>query len=321
MNGIRQTKVLVGLLLICLLGWGSYVRILFDEQEELLTGWNKEAEDAFEEALWSEMDRRAKIPFYSYNQNGRIILEKRKPDSVAVNTRDEVLHYEVDKHKFDWSLMKEEQKRSFWGDMFFSFPLSVDTLIRLWEDFLQDKNIPAKGGIRYIYTDLNLQNDTACSKGFQKQDMDSLTARYLGLRCEHEWVSYVSYPSWYSRLSLVKWCFLLIPWFVCGVLVVLLKKNSIQKQPLTIDQLKACSLSPQLTVLLKLFLSKENHSLSLEEIDQGLWNGKGTKDRIHKVVQRLRTELKKFSSDITIEYVGGAYELKLPISSNNNEKE
>ena len=38
--------------------------------------------------------------------------------------------------------------------------------------------------------------------------------------------------------------------------------------------------------------------LSPSEIDQELWKGQGTTDQLHKAIQRLRTELKKVSSEV-----------------------
>ena len=70
------------------------------------------------------------------------------------------------------------------------------------------------------------------------------------------------------------------------------------------------TLPPQSSLLLKLFVRKENLYLSTAEIDKGLWNGNGTIDNIHKVIQRLRTELRKVSSELVIKNVNGGYELK-----------
>ena len=77
------------------------------------------------------------------------------------------------------------------------------------------------------------------------------------------------------------------------------------------------AIPPQSVLLLNLFLRKENLHLSPSEIDHKLWKGRGTTDQLHKAIQRLRTELKKVSSDLIIKNVNGDYELKLPISSKN----
>ena len=70
------------------------------------------------------------------------------------------------------------------------------------------------------------------------------------------------------------------------------------------------TLPPQSALLLRLFLRKEKHRLTTVEIEQELWNGQGTVDKIHKVIQRLRAELKKVSPDLVVKNVNGDYELK-----------
>ena len=70
------------------------------------------------------------------------------------------------------------------------------------------------------------------------------------------------------------------------------------------------TLPPQPALLLRLFLRKINHHLSTAEIEQELWNGNGSTDKIHKVIQRLRVELKKVSPNLVIKNVNGDYELK-----------
>ena len=70
------------------------------------------------------------------------------------------------------------------------------------------------------------------------------------------------------------------------------------------------TLPPQSSLLLKLFLRKENHCLTTTEIEQDLWNGNGSIDKIHKAIQRLRIELKKVSPDLVIKNVNGDYVLK-----------
>ena len=70
------------------------------------------------------------------------------------------------------------------------------------------------------------------------------------------------------------------------------------------------TLPPQSALLLRSFLRKNNHHLSTAEIEQELWNGNGSTDKIHKVIQRLRVELKKVLPDLVIKNVNGDYELK-----------
>lgn len=74
------------------------------------------------------------------------------------------------------------------------------------------------------------------------------------------------------------------------------------------------SLPPQIVILLKLFLEAENHQLTLKEIDDNLWSGKGTTNRVHTVICRLRDALKDFST-LTVVVEKGVYSLKMPHST------
>ena len=62
---------------------------------------------------------------------------------------------------------------------------------------------------------------------------------------------------------------------------------------------------------MKAFWDAEEHRLTLSEIDKILWNGMGTNGRLHKIVGRLRLSLSGISN-ITIENVSHAYQLKIP---------
>lgn len=244
------------------------------------------------------------------------------------------------------------------GFLLTKYPLSVDTLVIRWDSLLVDNLIVAEKRIRYIYTDEDLQNDTVFT-AWKGKTPDSLTVRYLGFRCEYELVGYVSYPFWLSLLSLSEWGFLLLPWCVWGLLFAvynplecLVRKRFVREMvvekevhvaDVKIDEAKifllhdgslldsysrtltngqfSKRLSPQSIILLKLFLRKEYHSLSSIEIEKELWDGKGSVDRLHKAIQRLRTDLKDVSSKIVIKNVNGSYELISPISSNKSKLE
>ena len=68
-------------------------------------------------------------------------------------------------------------------------------------------------------------------------------------------------------------------------------------------------LFPQVASLLKLFIIAEEHRLSVEEIDKGLWQGHGSFERMHTAIRRLRIALSKVSH-LIIEYENGFYQLK-----------
>ena len=256
--------------------------------------------------------------------------------------------YRIEKNKYEKSLIKERKKRMIMGTLFLENPLSVDSLAIYWNKKLLAKEIPAQSQIRYICTDWDLKNDTTYSGTSKHLGLDSLSVNYLGFRCEHELTAFVSYPYWLLRLSGGDMVCLLLPWVLLVIFFMsytpielfiqnrLIKEKIVEKEihvaDVTIDKAKVFqlpdgslfdsfkgtltkgnfvhTLPPQSALLLRSFLRKENHRLSTDEIEQELWKGNGSPDKIHKVIQRLRDELKKVSSDLLIKNVNGDYELK-----------
>ena len=341
------------LAVLCLLGTGYYAWTLYDAYRKQVEEWNEVAKTTFDEALWIEVNKRASTPFYHYSSSpgGMTTLKRRIPDTVRVMTATGFRKFKIERYKYDHSLTPETEKRAMTGFLLTKYPLSVDTLVIRWDSLLVDKQIVAKKRIRYIYTDEDLQNDTAFTtrKG---RVTDSLTVRYLGFRCEHELVGYVSYPFWLSFLSVSKWGFLLFPWCVWGLLFaiynplerlvqkIFVREKVVEKEvhvaDVPIEKAKVyrlpdgtvfdtfagtlvkgemkTSLSPQSNILLKLFVRTSNYQVTAEEIDLRLWNGKGSKEQFRTAMSRLRKDLKEVLSPLVIQNEGGIYELKNPHS-------
>lgn len=359
----RKIYILGVLTALCLLGTSYYIWTLYNAHLKQMAEWNEGAKAAFEEALWMEVNKRADIPIYTYSskEEGWITLNERIPDSVSVTTDEGFRRYEIDRGRYDNSLIKETSRRGHLGTLLEMHPLSIDTLSFHWDSILFKKQIAADCRIRYIYTDWELQNDTVYSMmDKQFSGLDSLTVKYLGFRCEHELVAYVSSPYWMTSIVGGDWCILLFPWILLVLLFVyypqleafvkrkLIHKEVIEKiveiekevivekeihvADVAIDKAQVyqlpdgslfdsfsgiitkgdCihTLPPQPAFLLRLFLRKENHHLSTTEIDQELWNGNGSTDKIHKIIQRLRVELKKVSPNLVVKNINGDYELK-----------
>lgn len=347
----RKTIILGLLAVLCLLGTGSYAWILQKEYDEQVLAWKEEAKASFEEALWMEVDKRAKIPFYHYvsEEKGVTSLKRQIPDSVSVMTVNGFKKYKIDRKKYDQSLVKETTARTNLSTLFYYYPLSVDTLAMHWDSLMAVKGIYLNNQICYVYTDLELQNDTTYSKkDYSHRNKDSLTVKYLGFRCEHELTAYISYPYWLFGLSFTNWCWLLLPWIVFALVVVFygpmeqfikrkFVKEKVVEREVHVADVKIekaqtfllpdgsvfnsheskltkngqeYKLSNQSSILLRLFLRKENHRLSPVDIDQELWNGKGTTDQLYKAIQRLRVGLKKVTSELEIKNENGNYELK-----------
>ena len=342
----RKYYILGVLATLCLLGTGYYAWTLYDAHRKQVAEWNEGAKIAFEEALWLEVNKRAEIPIYysSSREAGTTILNKTLPDTIFITSPLGRRGYHIEQTHYERSLVKESDQRAVLGALLYKYPLCLDTLAMHWNANLVNRKIPAQSQIRYVYTDWDLQKDTIYS--VNESHLDSLTVSYLGFRCEHELVAFVSYPYWLFSLGNCYW--ILLSWGVFMLLVVFytplevffrrkfVKEKIVEKEvhvaDVTIDKAKIyrlpdgswfnvseCTLAkgdiihtlpPQSSLLLKLFVRKENLYLSTAEIDKGLWNGKGSIDNIHKVIQRLRTELRKVSSELVIKNVNGGYELK-----------
>ena len=346
----RKIYILGVLAILCFIGTGYYAWTLYDAHCKQVAEWNEGAKAAFEETLWMEVNKRAEIPFYSSFRevDGLKAFRTKIPDSVSVMTMSGLKKYKIDREKYENSLIKETVRRGDLGVLLEKYPLSIDSLSIHWDNLLNHQQISAKSKIRYIITDLDLKNDTAYSDTNPSLRFDSLSVSYLGFRCEHELVGYVSYPYWLWNLPFVSYLGILLPWGFLIFLVVFyssveklfhnkfIQEKIVEKEihvaDVAIDKAKIYqlpdgsvfdsfagtltkddlihTLPPQSALLLRLFLRKENHRLSTTEIEQELWNGQGSVDKIHKVIQRLRNELKKVSSDLVIKNINGDYELK-----------
>ena len=333
---------------LCLLGTGYYAWTLYDAHRKQVAEWNEGAKVAFEEALWLEVNKRAEIPIYysSSREAGTTILNKTLPDTIFITSPLGRRGYHIEQTHYERSLVKESDQRAVLGALLYKYPLCLDTLAIHWNANLANRKIPAQSQIRYVYTDWDLQKDTIYS--VNESHLDSLTVSYLGFRCEHELVGYVSYPFVLSNLSRNAWCLLMLPWIIFVALIFFyssienifrsrfIKEKIVEKKihvaDVSIDKAKIYhlpddslfdsfagtitkgnlihTLPPQSSLLLKLFLRKENHCLTTTEIEQDLWNGNGSIDKIHKAIQRLRIELKKVSPDLVIKNVNGDYVLK-----------
>lgn len=347
---MKQRTIILGIgALIAFAVSGVYGMRLYGKSCRQVEEWNEVAKATFDEALWMEVDKRSSISFYhaTSSSGGMTTLQKRIPDTVRVMTPMGFRKFKIDRYKYDHSLIQETEKRGLVGTLLFISPLSVDTLAMRWDSLLVNNQVLARNRIRYIYTDEELQNDTVFTAKRGKPT-DSLTVRYLGFRCEHELVGYVSYPFWLSSLSVTEWGFLLLPWCVCGLLFVLyvpmerfIKKTLVREKQVHVADVpiekakvyrlpdgtvfdtfagtlvrgeEKTSLSPQSVNLLKLFVRTSHYRATAEEIDSCLWYGKGSKEQLRTAIFRLRKDLKAVHSPLVIQNEGGIYELKNPHS-------
>lgn len=225
---------------LCLLGTGYYAWTLYDAYRKQVSEWNKGAKAAFEEALWLEVNKRAEVQIYHYSfgEEGMTALKEKIPDTIFVTSYLGRVGYRIERTRFENSLIKERKKRANISTLFDKYPLLIDTLFAHWNSVLSEKQIPVKNQLRYVYTDLELHNDTVYSiADKQLSGLDSLTVKYLGFRCEHELVAFVSYPYWLFGLSIGDYCILLLPWILLVLLLVYYPKlELVVERKFTIDR-------------------------------------------------------------------------------------
>ena len=84
---------------------------------------------------------------------------------------------------------------------------------------------------------------------------------------------------------------------------------------------KAEFITRQASTLLLAFLKAENCNLSISEICDVLWpDGGGTSERVYTAVRRLRAFLVEMCAGAVILNGDYHYRLKIPVSSEENEK-
>ena len=334
----------------------GYVAHLHRNYEAQKEAWNQVAAETFREALLKEVEWRSEIPYYSSwgGYGGVRPLKPQIPDSVVIVTREYGWRvYWLQKERFRRQLLEGGGLNDGISYLMRHYPISVDTLHHRWDSLL---NLPLKvaTSIRLVMTDLVERNDTAYAHRehfvFPK---DSALVWYLGYRCEAEFVGSVRYPEVWTTWHPVTWGWLFLPWMI-GMLFLLyckrwwtfikykFTKNKIvhvadaQIADAKIYQLgdgavydvfsrtvqkgsAVSKLAPQSGALFLLFLRTPEHRVTVDEIDQRLWNGQGSKEQLHSSVRRLRNELKSAPIELSIEYLGNAYQLKIAHSIEENQ--
>ena len=334
-----------------------YMTVLNADYAAQKAAWNQMAAETFREALLKEVEWRSKIPHYQsfVGASGVRPLKSQIPDSVIIVTSKYGRRvYWLEKERFKRQLLEGGSLNFGISYLMGEYPISVDTLHHRWDSLL---NLPliATTSIRYVMTDLGERNDTAYAHRehfvFPK---DSALVWYLGYRCEAEFVGSVRYPEAWTIWHPTVWAWLFLPWMV-GMLFLLsykkvwtfIKRKFTKKQIVhvadaqiadakiyqlgdgavydvfsrTIQKGSAVSkLAPQSGALFLLFLRTPEHRVTVDEIDQRLWNGQGSKERLHSTVRRLRNELKSAPIVLSIEYLGETYQLKIAHSIEENQR-
>ena len=304
----RKYYILGFLATLCLLGTSYYAWTLYDAHRKQVAEWNEGAKAAFEEALWLEVNKRAEIPirYASSGRHGMTTLKERIPDSVSVMTMEGFRRYKINSDKYENSLIKETMRRGHLSTLLEMYPLSVDVLSVRWDSILSEKEIIVDSRIRYVYTDLELQNDTMFSS-FDKRlpRLDSLIVKYLGFRCEHELAAFVSYSYWTNSIIPTDWCVLLFPWILLVLLIFYYPLlETFAKRKLTYEKV----IEKTVEVEKEIIVEKEIHVVDVQINKVGIFNlpdgtifdsivGTLTKDGVQQHLQPQSVSLLKLFLD------------------------
>ena len=336
---------------VCLCITIGYVAHLHRNYEAQKEAWNQVAAETFREALLKEVEWRSKIPHYQsfVGASGVRPLKSQIPDSVIIVTSKYGRRvYWLEKERFKRQLLEGGELNSGISYLIGEYPISVDTLHHRWDSLL---NLPLKvaTSIRFVMTDLAEQNDTTYAHRehfvFPK---DSALVWYLGYRCEAEFVGCVHYPSLWGACSPLNWALLLLPVLLLAFILIyypkisaairrrFIKKEIVHVADAPLERAKvyqlpdgmlfdvmahsirkgneAFHLSPQSVNLLKLLLRSPERKVTIEGINQELWNGKASKGKIEVAISRFRSDIKKASPNLTLDYSNGTFQLKMPHS-------
>ena len=329
----------------------GYVAHLHRNYEAQKEAWNQVAAETFREALLKEVEWRSKIPHYQsfVGASGVRPLKSQIPDSVIIVTSKYGRRvYWLEKERFKRQLLEGGSLNFGISYLMGEYPISVDTLHHRWDSLL---NLPLKvaTSIRFVMTDLGERNDTAYAHRehfvFPK---DSALVWYLGYRCEAEFVGCVHYPSLWGACSPLNWALLLLPFLLLAFILIyypkisaairrrFIKKEIVHVADAPLERAKvyqlpdgmlfdvmahsirkgneAFHLSPQSVNLLKLLLRSPERKVTIEGINQELWNGKASKGKIEVAISRFRSDIKKASPNLTLDYSNGTFQLKMPHS-------
>ena len=328
-----------------------YLTVLNADYAAQKAAWNQMAAETFREALLKEVEWRSKIPHYQsfVGASGVRPLKSQIPDSVIIVTSKYGRRvYWLEKERFKRQLLEGGELNSGISYLIGEYPISVDTLHHRWDSLL---NLPLKvaTSIRFVMTDLAEQNDTTYAHRehfvFPK---DSALVWYLGYRCEAEFVGCVHYPSLWGACSPLNWALLLLPFLLLAFILIyypkisaairrrFIKKEIVHVADAPLERAKvyqlpdgmlfdvmahsirkgneAFHLSPQSVNLLKLLLRSPERKVTIEGINQELWNGKASKGKIEVAISRFRSDIKKASPNLTLDYSNGTFQLKMPHS-------
>lgn len=337
-----EKQLLGGGILVCLLITVILVAWIYPQRHKQIIA---DAEATFRLAVENEIDRRADIS-YRYRTFGYLSTSLYDDTLRATITAecDEgkyTYHVPVEKRKHNiYPYRMYSGKLSY---LFYQYPMSVDSVHCFWKHLLEEKHIRTENtGVRYSRIATSGKTFTDYSGDVDRyRSMDSLTVWYIGSACEVEVTAYFS-SGFGDECRWKDIPLLLFSWLLLGGLwgFIHIRKElespvdsdtpaCVKDLPLTAPETyrfpdgtcfdpishflekgqKRFHLAPQSSALLMLFLHAEGRELSSDEINQAIWKGHGTSERLYTIIHRLKKDLQKVSFQLTIQHDSDGYRL------------
>lgn len=343
MKKADKILLLIGTL-IGIVAAGAIGRSLY--QSRLESG-KEQARVAFRAALQEELQKWKGIKVDIYSAGDKNLPDDsidihKEPVRVTLDSEDGEKDFWIPYEKRVWNIeQSDDDVRVMHSYLLHEAPLNADSLNLFWQERLAESGLSGATFVRIAEADWEEREScTYSADTLYLSKADSLSAYYIGCRCEVGVTGYL-YRPWWVILSWKDGGLLAVVFAAC-ILLSFVRKSFVKKKPVAMEnalehpshvlQLEegvsfdvdlrmlkkgecAVLLTPQLAQLLQGFLEARYYRLSTDEIQLLLWpHGNGTSNKVHQSVKRLRQSLSKISS-CTIENENTAYRLNIPISS------
>ena len=345
----RKIIILGVLAILCLIGTGYCIREQQHKYSKQVAEWNEGAKAAFEEALWSEINNRwekAKMAREDVNKEYikdfivYINLENGKKYDVENSKYENCLTKKLSEKWWVSTLLSDYHPLSIdsltlhWDSCLSAKQITGNSQLRY---IYTDENLNNDTVYSQAVNHTRLDSLTVRYMGIRHEHELTAFISYP------HWLSGLSWSVW--TILILPWLFFaLLAWQysklenwiryklvhkkmnvievekVVYVSDVPMDKVNVFKFPdgTLFDPSAKClskgdkqhNIQPQTVCLLKLFISNSEYKVTSTEICRTLWQEEREKNKLYVAIQRLRNDLKAVHSDLTINHISEAYQLK-----------
>lgn len=335
-----EKQLLRGGILVCVLITVVLVTWIYPQRHKQVIA---DAKATFRLAVENEIDRRADISDKIVGDLPASLYDDTLHSIVIAECAEGKYTYHVPPEKRKHNIVPYNGYSNRLSYLFYQYPMSVDSVYCFWKHLLEEKHILTENtGVRYSRIATSGKTFTDYSGDVDRyRSMDSLTVWYIGGACEVEVTAYFS-SGFGDECRWKDIPLLLFPWLLLGGLWGFIHIRKESESPVDSDT-SACikdlsfttpdtyrfpdgtcfdpasrflekgqerfRLAPQSSALLMLFLHAEGRGVSSDEINQAIWKGHGTSERLYTIIHRLKKDLQKVSSQLTIQLDSDGYRL------------